>query len=174
LQSVIDAFNFEGLKPKDAASHFDADARKQISRIVSSRYEGRIPATLIALWWNDPAAVQTARSIIADAKADANIRSEFVRALGRDKDPNNTEAFAALVHDNGAPVLIREDAVRALGQMDNDQAAKSLLTNFDQLPNDLRPMVINAMVLSKTSARVLLDAIRDKRLPLSNMNENHA
>jgi putative heme-binding domain-containing protein len=42
------------------------------------------------------------------------------------------------------------------------------------LPTDLKPMVINAMVLSKASAKALLDAVRDKKIALSNINENHA
>ena len=174
LQSVIDTFNSAGLKPGQAADLFDSQSRQQVVRLAASRYEARLPATLIALWWNDPTAVETARSVIADNHADASVRGEFVRAMGRQKSPANIPAFASLVGDNGAPILIRENAVRALGQMDDPNAAEALLSRFDQLPNDLRPMVINAMVLSRSSAKALLDTIRDKKIPLSNMNVNHA
>ena len=58
--------------------------------------------------------------------------------------------------------------------MNDPNAANALVSMFDQLPPDLKPMAINAMVLSKASAEVLLDAIRDKKIPSSDMNENHA
>ena len=174
LQSVIDAFNSEGLKPQQAAELFDGQARRQVAEVAKSRQEARVPATLIALWWNDRSAVDAARSVIADSHAKASVRGEFVRALGRQRDPGYIPAFESLVQDNDAPILVRENAVRALGQMDDPRAAEALLSQFSALPNDLRPMVINAMVLSRSSAKALVDAIRDKKLSLSNMNENHA
>lgn len=174
LQSVIDAFGTLGMKAADAAKLFDESLRGRISRISTSRGEGRVPATIIALWWNDAAAVRTARALIADPKAAPSIRSQLVQALGRQKDPANAGAFASLIDDGNAPVLIRQNAVNALGEMDNPEAAERLVARFDHLPADLKPMAINAMVLSRASAQVLLDAIRDGKIKQSNMNENHA
>ncbi|HWE92402.1 MAG TPA: hypothetical protein VG269_00375, partial [Tepidisphaeraceae bacterium] len=175
LQSVIDAFNTLGVSPTQAAGLFDKDLRQRVSSMcASSKTSARIPATLIALWWNDPKANETARSIIADPKAPAAIRGEFVKALGAQRNSDNINSFAALVGDNAAPVLVRQNAVTAMGEMNDPNAASALVSQFDQLPPDLRPMAVNAMVLSKASAGVLLDAIRDNKIPLSNMNENHA
>jgi len=174
LQSVIDAFGTLGVKPAQAARLFNDELRHAVSDIAASQGSSRIPATAVALWWHDPKAVTTARAIIGDSMADAGLRSEFVRALGATKDVANIDAFASLVYDNGAPILIRQGAVNALGVMNDPRAAASLLDHFDQLPIDLKPMVINALVLSTTSSRVLLDSIKGGRIPLSNMNENHA
>jgi putative heme-binding domain-containing protein len=174
LQSVADAFTFEGLKPPQAAGYFDDALRRQVDEIAASHGAGRIPATIIGLWWNDPAAVKTARQIIADPGADITLRGRFLRALGDLKDAGNADVFAALLYDNGAPILIRQNAATALGAMDDARAAGLLVSRFDQLPTDLRPMVINATVLSKVAAKVLLDSIKAGNTPLSFMNENHA
>jgi putative heme-binding domain-containing protein len=174
LQSVIDAFNTLGVTATEAAKLFDEGLRKQIAAIATTHTPSRIPATVIALWWDDPKALEAARAIIADPKADAGTRGEFVRALGKQHNSDNVNAFAALVSDNAAPILVRQRAVTALGEMNDPNAAHSLVDMFNQLPPDLRPMAVNAMVLSKASAGVLLKAIRDKKIPLSNMNENHA
>jgi len=174
LQSVVDAFNTLGVKGEEAGKLYSAEARKKVGEIAESRTASRVPATLIALWWDDPKALESARAIIADPKAEAPVRSEFVRALGQKKDPANISAFSALVGDNDAPILIRQNAVNALGAMNDVRAAGALVAKFDGLPTDLKPMVVNAMVLSKASAGVLLDAIREKKIAQSNMNENHA
>jgi putative membrane-bound dehydrogenase-like protein len=174
LQSVLDAFSTLGVKPVEAKALFDDDLRKTVSAIAAGRGGSHIPATVIALWWDDPNAVATARAIIADPKAQTGVRSQFVQALGQEHDPANIKSFASLVYDHDAPILIRQHAVNALGAMNAPRAAEALLAHFDQLAPDLRPMVINAMVLSKSSAAVLLDSIRDKKIALTNMNENHA
>jgi putative heme-binding domain-containing protein len=174
LQSVIDAFGTLGVKPAQAAKLFDDELRRTVSDIAASKTSSRIPATVIALWWHDAKAIETARTMIADSKADAGLRSEFVRALGATKDAANIDAFSSLVYDNGAPILIRQGAVNALGVMNDSKAGAAMLDHFEQLPIDLKPMVINALVLSKASSRLLLDSIKAGKTPLSNMNENHA
>jgi putative membrane-bound dehydrogenase-like protein len=174
LESVIDAFHTLGVTPTEASKLFDDAMRHQVAGIATAQSGARIPATVIALWWNDPKATEAARAIIADPKASAAVRGEFVKALGAQKHSENINAFAALAGDNAAPILVRQNAVSGLGEMNDPNAANALVSMFDQLPPDMRPMAINAMVLSKASAGVLLDAIRDKKIPLSNMNENHA
>ena len=174
LQSVADAFSFEGLKPPQAASYFDDAVRRRIDEIAAGDHPAHIPATIIGLWWDDPVAVKTARQIVADPKADITLRARFLRSLGELKDARNADVFAALLYDNGAPILIRQNAATALGTMDDARAAGLLVARFDRLPTDLRPMVINAMVLSKAAAKVLLDSIKGGKTPLAYMNENHA
>jgi putative heme-binding domain-containing protein len=174
LQSVIDAFNTLGVTSTQAAKLFDDGLRNQIAAIATTHTPSHIPATAIALWWDDPKALEAARAIIADPKANAGTRGEFVRALGQQRNSDNINAFAALVSDNAAPVLVRQRAVTALGEMNDPNAAHALVDVFNRLPPDLRPMAVNAMVLSKASAAVLLEAVRDKKVPLANINENHA
>jgi putative membrane-bound dehydrogenase-like protein len=174
LQSVVDAFETLGVQPAEALSLFDDALRSRLSQIVASNSAARIPATSIALWWDDPAALHAARAIIADPRSPAAVRSQFVRDLGRQKNPQNIAAFAVLLDDNSAPTLIRQNAATALGAMDNAKAAGAMLERFDHLPADLKPMVINALVLSRSSARALLTAIQENKIRQSNMNENHA
>jgi putative heme-binding domain-containing protein len=171
---VVDAFETLGVQPQEAAGLFGDSLRARISQIAAGRTLSRFPATAIALWWDDPAALGAARGIIADDSASPAIRGQFVHALGRRKSPKNIEPFAALVADDSAPTLIRQSAAAALGSMNDASAAKALIDRFDQLPADLKPMVINALVLSRASAQSLLTAIADKKISQSNMNENHA
>jgi putative membrane-bound dehydrogenase-like protein len=174
LQSVVDAFSTRGVKPAEAAALFDESLRATIAKLAESDRAAHTPATLIALWWNDPKAIASARQMIADGKSPATLRSELVRALGQSKDPANIEAFGALVIDASAPILIRQNAVNALGSMNDATAARFLVDHFDSLEPDLKPMVINAMAQSHASAAALLDAISQKRIDLKNFNENHA
>ncbi|HSU69741.1 MAG TPA: HEAT repeat domain-containing protein, partial [Tepidisphaeraceae bacterium] len=174
LQSVLDAFGTLGVKPEDASKLFDQPLRAKVSELAATRGSARIPATEIALWWNDPKATESARAIISDPKAPAAVRGEFVKDLAEEKNPDNINAFARLVSDNTAPVLVRQNAVNALGAMNDPNAANALVSLFDQLAPDLKPMAVNALVLSKASASVLLDAVRDKKIAMTNVNENHA
>ena len=119
LQSIVDAFATQGVKPAEAAALFDQPLRATIAKLAETNATARTPATLIALWWNDPKALASARSIIASNKSPAPLRSELVNALGQSKDPANVEAFGALVVDTGAPILIRKNAVTALGSMND-------------------------------------------------------
>ncbi len=174
LRTVADGLVGAGLKPPARAALFDAPTRESVATLAKENSPLRIPATIVALWWDDPAALESARSILADAQVDAPTRSQLLRAMAEQRDPANIPAFAAFVSDSNSPVLLRQRAVDALGEMDDPKAADVLVQQYSQLGTDLKPMAMNALVRTRSSARQLLGALSDKRIPLADMNENHA
>ncbi len=174
LRTVADGLLNAGLKPADRAKLFDASTRESILGLVNDNSPLRVPATIVALWWDDPVALEAARSMLADAHIDAPTRSQLLRAMAERRDPENVPAFAAFVSDANAPVLLRQRAVDALGEMDDPKAADVLVEHYPRLGTDLKAMAINALARTRSSARALLSALADRKIPLSDMNENHA
>ena len=167
LQDVIDGFDNSGVKSADRGKFFDEATRNKIAGLsASATSPARIPATVIALWWHDEKASEAARAILADRKIAAPIRSMLLKALAEQKNAANVPAFSAFIVDNAAPVRLRQEAVNALGLMGDANAAAVLVEDYDKAqPVDLKPMIIDALVQSKTGAGALLDAVKQKRIP---------
>lgn len=176
LQDAIDGYDNSGVKAADRGKYFDPATRRQIVQLAETGGGYlRIEAVVIALWWGDVKATEAARSIVADSKVSAPNRSMLLTALAEQKNPGNIEAFSAFVTDNSAPVRLRQDAVNALGTMDDPGAAAVLVEDWAKAePADLKPMIIDALVQSKAGAAALLQAAKDKRIPQSQITENHA
>jgi putative heme-binding domain-containing protein len=176
LQDAIDAFDNTGVKSADRGKYIDEPTRGEISRISTlAGNKARLPATIVALWWNDENASKTAREMVADRKLDAPNRSLLLKALSQQKSADNVSAFSAFVLDNHAPVRLRQEAVAALGAMDAATAAAVLVDDYAKAePADLKPMIIDTLVQSKAGSFVLLSAAKEKRIPQSQITENHA
>src|SRR6185437_3734811 len=176
LQEAIDAFDNSGVKAADRGKYFDDATREQIAKLAETPGDpARIPATTVALWWNDAKASASARAILADPKAPSPTRSMLLKALAQQKSAENIGAFSAFVTDNAAPVRLRQDAVAALGSMDDVKAANVLVDDYAKAePADLKPMIIDALVQSKAGSAALLSAAKEKRIPQSQITENHA
>ncbi|HZL38323.1 MAG TPA: PVC-type heme-binding CxxCH protein [Tepidisphaeraceae bacterium] len=175
MDAAINGFDNSGVSPADRAQYFDAAAQRQIADVAQSTGPARIPATVIALWWNDPKAADSARVILSDSKAPAPVRSMLLKALAGQNAPANINAFSAFVIDNNAPVRLRQGAVNGLGTMNSAKAAQVLIEDyFKAQPADLKPMIIDALVQSKAGAMMLLDAVGHKQIPRDQITENHA
>jgi putative heme-binding domain-containing protein len=127
----------------------------------------------MSLWWNDAGAIDAARKIVADPKADAPVRVALLKSLAEIKAPGSAQSYLALAADDSAPILLRQTAVEAVADSGDAGAIKSLLTKYPQLPPDLRPMTVNALTHSRTAAEALLDAVTQKQVPASDINANH-
>ncbi len=175
LQDAIDGFVSNGVSPADRAKLLDDSLRQRIGALIDQDGLTRVPATLIALWWNDPHAVEMARKILADPSQKSNVRTDMLRGLAEQKDSRNIDAFAAFISDNNAPVLLRQQAVDALGAMDNQEASTNLLKAYPHVePIDLKPIILNALVRTRAGARVVLKALSSKTLSTGDINENQA
>jgi putative membrane-bound dehydrogenase-like protein len=176
LQDAIDAFDNTGVKQSDRSKYFDEAARQEISRIsASAGNSARLPATIVALWWNDQSAINTARGMLSDSTVSAPTRSMLLKALSQQQDPGNIAAFSAFVLDNKAPVRLRQEAVAALGAMNDAGAAAVLIEDYARAePADLKPIIIDALVQSKAGSAALLAAAKEKRIPQNQITENHA
>jgi putative heme-binding domain-containing protein len=173
LQGTINALGQSNLTAAERAKLFDAAVRKQISDIAAGMAEARAPATAIAMWWDDPAALASARQIVADRSADPGARSQLLKSLAERKDPQNFETFAAFVADDGAPLRLRKEAVDALGAAGEPKAAMLLISSYASLSPELKPAVVNALTRTAASSALLLDAIEAKQIPAGDVSANH-
>ena len=127
----------------------------------------------MAVWWRDPKAVEAARRIVSDPKAEAAVRVRLLHALAEGGEKGNRDAFAALATDDDAPVLLRQAAVEALGEAEDPAAARVLVDDYAAMPADLKPMAVNALTHSRAGASALLDAIEQKKIAAGDVNANH-
>jgi putative heme-binding domain-containing protein len=173
LQSVVDGLEAVGVRRDARVELFDQDTRQQIRSLTAEGSPARVTATVVALWWNDRAAVGAARQILADRKASAADRGRILRAIAERRDPADVESVAQLVGDNDVPIRIRQQAVEVLAGSGDVQAARSLAERYARMNPELKPAVLNALTRSAASAAVLLDAVTAKQIPVAEMNANH-
>lgn len=173
LQSVIDALTTAGVAADARGKLFDENARTAIGRLVKENQDSTDPATVVALWWNDPAAIARARNLIGDGNAEPALRATLLRALSQSRDAQNANAFLALIKDSSAPILLRQEALNGLGEMNAPDETRQVGLLYGGLPPDLRPMAVTALTRSPSGANALLDAISQKQVPLGDVNANH-
>jgi putative heme-binding domain-containing protein len=174
LQTAVDAFTAGGVKPDDRKNYLDKPLRERIAKLAADPASpAHVPALAMSLWWNDAGAIDAARKIVADPKADAPVRVALLKSLAEIKAPGSAQSYLALAADDSAPILLRQTAVEAVADSGDAGAIKSLLTKYPQLPPDLRPMTVNALTHSRTAAEALLDAVTAKQVPASDINANH-
>ena len=173
LQSVIDGLDAVGVRRADRVELFDQDTRQQLRTLTADGSPARVTATIVALWWNDQAAVGSARKIVADRRVSAADRGRVLRAMAERRDAADVDSIAQLVGDNDVPIRIRQQAVDVLATGGDVQAAKSLAQRYATMHPELKPAVLNALTRSAASAAVLLDAVTAKQVPVAEMNANH-
>ena len=171
LQGAVNALTQAGLNKNERAKLFDAEMRKTIAGLTAGQSPS-VPAVMIAMWWDEPAALRAARELVADRAADPGVRSQLLKSLADRKDPGNFDSFAAFVADNGAPLRLRREAAEALGAAGDPKAAGLLTATYAHLTPELKPAVVNALTRTKASANALLDAIESKRIPASEVGAN--
>ena len=175
LNDAIDGFENAGVPSADRGKYFDPPTRERIAALAASTDKAHLPATIIALWWNDPQATAAARGVIADASASPTVRAALLKALAGQKSAENIPAFASFVADNKAPVRLRQGAVSALGAMGDSAAAEVLVDHYAKAePADLKPMILDALVQTQAGSAALLDAVASRRIPSGQVTENHA
>jgi putative heme-binding domain-containing protein len=173
LQSVIDGLEAVGVRRGDRANLFDQDTRQKIRTLAAEGSPARVTATIIALWWNDGAAVGAARQILADPRASAADRARILRAMAERRDRADAGSIAVLAGDSNVPIRIRQQAIDVLATSGDVQAARSMTDRYASMHPELKPAVLNALTRSQSSAAVLLDAVAAKTVPLSDVNANH-
>jgi putative membrane-bound dehydrogenase-like protein len=173
LQDVLDALSQSGTKTQDLAKLFDDPTRALIVKSATGKSPARVPAAILALWWKDPAAETAGRAILSDAWLPSNTRAQVLKALAEAGGPENVPAIAALAGDANAPVLIRQAAVDALGSMNDSKAADVLVSQYREMPADLKPMAINALTHSVAAASALVQAVDDRKIGVNDVTVNH-
>ncbi|QOV88666.1 PVC-type heme-binding CxxCH protein [Humisphaera borealis] len=157
---------------EDRAKAIKPEVRQTITKYINdSEPAARIPATTIALWWNDAKAIESARLIVADAAAPLEARLSLARTLGDARAAGNIPAFAALAGDGNVPICLRQVAIDAIG---NSGGEKSIVGLYANLPAEMKPAAINTLTRSLGGASALLTAIENKTIPSRDLTSNHA
>lgn len=143
---------------EDRAKAIKPEVRQTITKYINdSEPAARIPATTIALWWNDAKAIESARLIVADAAAPLEARLSLARTLGDARAAGNIPAFAALAGDGNVPICLRQVAIDAIG---NSGGEKSIVGLYANLPAEMKPAAINT--LTRLARRRVGAAYRDR------------
>jgi len=173
LRSAADAFNNAGVKQDERGKLFDDASRAVIGKLAAGKGPAAAPATVVAMWWNDPQALASARALVADAKAPAAVRVNLLRALAAAKDAASLDAFSAVVADASASLDLRKAGLEGISALNDPKAAAFVIEKFQTLPGELKAQCINALVQSSASAEALVAALEQKKLPTSAVNSNH-
>ncbi len=153
----------------------DAESSKQLLRGFEEAFHGRplgnLPAELaealakyagssmvLGLRQNRPEAVEKALAVLADAKADANERLQYVQILGEVKQPRALPVLLSLVEHTRDDVL-RMAALTALQQYDNAAIAATVLRLYGKFNDDVRDVARTLLVSRKVWALQLLEAV---------------
>jgi putative membrane-bound dehydrogenase-like protein len=178
LDTLIDGL--ASLPPEQRARKITPELRKTVlGYLVDANAKGdaaaaRVQAATVALWWEEPAAVDAARQIVASADAGIEARVALTRTLADTKNPANAKAFAALAADKDVPLRLRLVAIDALGSVGQPPAATAVVDLYSSLPPDLKPAALNALVRTTAGANALLAGVEAKKVPAAEVSANHA
>jgi putative membrane-bound dehydrogenase-like protein len=153
----------------------DAAASKQLLRGFEEAFHGRplgnLPAELaealakyagssivLGLRQNRPEAVEKALAVVADAKADANERLQYVQILGEIKQPRALPVLLDLV-EHARDDVLRMAALTALQQYDDPAIAATVLRLYGKFNDDVRDVARTLLVSRKVWALKLLEAV---------------
>ena len=173
LRALIDGLAAANVKIADRGKLFEPELRAALSKMAAGTGAAQMPATVAALWWNDPLAAESARKVVADAKADAKVRTELVHTLAANRDAAAFDSFVAASNDTNAPNSLRKEGLEALSSLDNPKATAVLIETLKTLPPELKPVCINALVHTPGSATALLDAVEAKQVSPKDINSNN-
>ena len=122
--------------------------------------EVRDKATALALIFGDPAALDSLRTLAADAKADAAARTGAIQSLTQAKDPK----LVPLLHDLLKDPPVRGHAIRALAASTDDATAALLLKVYPSLTDAEKRDAVNTLASRRSFALPLLDAVESGKV----------
>lgn len=149
---------------------------KVVAQVLSSRADDRElhdASALLAATWNDPRAVELARELFVSSDARAERRAQALHALVAARDNSLESSVTPLFSDpTNYPVELRRAAIEALGRLDANWVGRLLLAHYANLEAELRPKAIETLCERASWSEQLIDAIGQKQLPASALNDN--
>jgi putative membrane-bound dehydrogenase-like protein len=159
------------------------DERKSLMRGFEEAFQGRsltgLPDELVdamsrlggqsltlSLRQGKPEAVSQALAIIADDKADASQRLQYVQIFGEVSQPQAVPVLLKLLRSTSDDGL-RIAALAALARYDSPEIAAAVLDGYSQWTDDVRSVAQSLLVGRKSSSLALLEAIDAGKLDAS-------
>jgi putative heme-binding domain-containing protein len=131
----------------------------------------RATATTLAVVFGDAQAIATLRRRLADAGAPLELRAAALHTLVQQRVDGTAADLHRLVADRrlrGSP--LRGAAVRGLASFDDPRTAEVLLQQYGELTEDERRDAVATLAVRKDTARQLLQAVEQGRVPRTDLS----
>lgn len=126
----------------------------------------RSQATSLALTFGDTSAMNVMTQVLADPKADLELRREALAALLKAKDPSLVPTLQALV----ASPELRGSALRGLASFEDEGTPDVILKAYPDLNLAERRDALSTLASRVGFARRLLTAVGEKRVPSTDLS----
>ena len=123
-------------------------------------------ASALALTFGDPAALKLMRTVLADRSGDPSRRGEALASLLKARDKELPPMLRGLVGDR----QLRARAIRGLAAFDDPKAPAILLSAYPSLTPEERRDALNTLAARVESARSLLAAVAENRVPRADLS----
>ena len=161
-RTSIDAVCQLDLKPDERAALFDARTlRDAVVKVAGGDGDASVPATMVALWWDDPAALEAAREMRGRPEGRRRRAEPAAQGAGRARRPGERRDLRR-VHRRRRrrrSASARRRSTRS-ARSNDPEAADALTGAYAKLPPDLKPRRVNA--LTRTPPRRPRAARRDR------------
>ena len=134
-------------------------------KLAAGALEAR-PATTLGLTFGDPAAREALQKILDDPKAGAGPRREALAALLKARAPGLAQVLQQLLADPD----LRGPAIRGLASFDDPRTPEVLLSSYEKLSPPDRRDALNTLAARPSTAKALLAAVGEKRLPHADLS----
>jgi putative membrane-bound dehydrogenase-like protein len=118
---------------------------------------------ILALRRRQPEAIENGLKLIADSKADARQRAQFIQAFGEIREPKCIPVLLKLVAESRDDTL-RMAALMALAPYDDPAIATELIRVWGSLTDDVRQVAASVLASRKRWALELLGALNANRI----------
>ncbi|MBM3998623.1 MAG: DUF1080 domain-containing protein [Planctomycetes bacterium] len=122
----------------------------------------RLHATVVGVAFGDSAALEAMRTRAAERSTPLDTRLAALQALLDAGDAGSVPLLRAMLDEPGP---IQESAIRGLAQFDDPAVSADLLNVYATLSQQAKRLALGTLCARTNSALALLGAIRDKRVP---------
>lgn len=126
--------------------------------LVAAMNRHHVGSVALSLRQGDAAAIDQALKVVADEKASAQTRLEYVTILGEVKAPASVPVLLDLVEKTKDEPL-RKAALAALAPYDDAQIAKRVVAGFPKLGKASQPAALSLLASRAGSAALLVSAV---------------
>ena len=177
-----------GELPKSAIPALKTELEPTLAPLLANAaaHPGGLDAALLVTAWGDPRGVQVARQNFTTRGLAPDQRLRALQALVASRDAGLLDAVATALSEP-AVVSPRPDAkaqeaarefpgqvLAALGRLDDPRVAEVVLQAWEKLPPEVQPRAVELLAGRVAWARQLLNAMGNKQIPATLMNQTQA
>lgn len=163
-QSILDgiADGLKGRRKVDKPALWNSTAT-----IVSKQSNESLAKTVLDLnvVFGDGLALEEVKRIVADPKAEIGIRQSAFQSLVNSSKEDIRDLCIPLLGDQRLNVI----AAQGLNRTDDPDVAKTIVKSYGRFRGYERPKVISVLVSRPSFAKVLLDAVNAKTIPITDL-----